>query len=137
MSAELFRGGTREGLIHVKRRLALILVAILVLVGLFFVLRPRLPGGSAEARTIVVSMQAGTMTPAEIVVNEGDTVTLAITSDRDLEFHMHGYDLAAAIRPRTPTSLTFEATLTGRFDIEDEGAGTGLGALIVQPRGGR
>lgn len=122
---------------NVKRRLALILVAILVLIGLFFVLRPRLPGGSAEARTVAVTVQAGTMTPAEIVVNERDSVTLAIASDRAFEFHMHGYNLAREVAPGTTTSITFEATLSGRFEIEDEGAGTGLGALIVQPRGGR
>lgn len=119
------------------RRPLILLVTALVLVGLFFVARPRLPGGAPEARTIPVVVRAGVMTPAEIAVTEGDTVTLSITSDSAFNFHLHGYDLERNIVPGSATTLTFTATLTGNFDIEDEGAQAGLGALVVRPRGER
>jgi len=119
------------------RRLLILLVTALVLVGLFFLIRPRLPGGAAESRTIPVTIRAGAMTPTEIAVTAGDGVTLAITSDRARDFHLHGYDLERQLEPGVATTLTFPATLTGRFAIEDEGASAALGALIVGPRGGR
>ncbi len=43
------------------------------------------------------------MTPAEIAVTAGDGVTLSITSDRALDFHLHGYDLGLCWLP--PLSL--------------------------------
>jgi hypothetical protein len=76
------------------RRLLILLVTALVLVGLFFLIRPPLPDGAAEARTIAVAVRSGTMTPSEVTVAEGDSVTLSITSDRAFDFHLHGYDLA-------------------------------------------
>lgn len=120
-----------------ERRLLIILGTVLVLVGVFFLIRPRLPGGMAETRTISVAVQAGKMIPAEVIVGEGDSITLTITSDRAFDFHLHGYDLERRIQPGSATTLTFPATLTGRFTIEDEGAQAELGTLIVQPRGGR
>lgn len=74
------------------------------------------------------------MTPARITVNEGDRVNLRITSDSPLEFHLHGYDLEKEVEPNTPADLPFEATITGRFQIEDHDSDTELGELIVQPR---
>jgi heme/copper-type cytochrome/quinol oxidase subunit 2 len=74
------------------------------------------------------------MTPARITVNEGDRVNLRITSDSPLEFHLHGYDLEKEVEPNTPADLPFEATITGRFQIEDHDSDTELGELFVQPR---
>lgn len=54
------------------------------------------------------------MTPDEISVNEGDQVTLAITSDEPLDFHLHGYDLETEVEPSEPAELSFDATTTGR-----------------------
>lgn len=119
------------------RRPLILLVTVLMLVGLFVVARPRLTGGAPEARTIPVVVRAGVMTPAEIAVTEGDSITLSITSDRTFNFHLHGYDLERDIAPGAATTLTFPATLTGRFEVEDEGAGAPLGVLIVSPRGAR
>ncbi len=41
------------------RQLLILLVTALVLVGLFFFIRPRLPGGAAESGTIPVTIRAG------------------------------------------------------------------------------
>jgi hypothetical protein len=71
------------------------------------------------------------MTPSEITVGEGDRVNLQITSDNPIEFHLHGYDLEKEVEPG---ELSFDATITGRFDIEDHDTDTELGVLLVQPR---
>jgi heme/copper-type cytochrome/quinol oxidase subunit 2 len=126
----------RSGSLVGRRRLIL-LVTALVPIGLFFLRRPRLPDGAAQARSISLAVRDGTMTPAKVTVAEGDSVTLSITSDRACDFHLHGYDLERGIAPGGATTLVFTATLTGRFNFEDEGAKMELGTLIMRPRGGR
>jgi hypothetical protein len=74
------------------------------------------------------------MTPDQVSVNEGDHVMLNITSDEPLEFHLHGYDLAADLEVGEPAVLSFDATNTGRFEIENEQTQEELGELLVQPR---
>ena len=74
------------------------------------------------------------MTPAEISVNEGDHVTFRITSGSPLAFHLHGYDLEQEVEADEPVDLSFDATMTGRFAIEDHNTDTELGTLLVQPR---
>lgn len=74
------------------------------------------------------------MVPAEIAVDEGDRVTLRITSDSPIKFHMHGYDLEEEIEPGEPQELAFDAKISGRFEIEDHDTEAVLGELIVQPR---
>ena len=76
------------------------------------------------------------MTPAEITVGEGARVTLSITADRPVEFHLHGYDLEEDIETGETSTLSFEAEMTGRFEIEAEQRHTELGTLVVEPRQG-
>ncbi|MDQ4000970.1 MAG: hypothetical protein M3283_08240 [Actinomycetota bacterium] len=49
-------------------------------------------------------------------------------------FHLHGYDLEEEVEPGELTELAFDATLTGRFEIENEQTHEELGTLLVQPR---
>jgi len=81
-----------------------------------------------------VAIEDGAMGPAEINVEEGDQVTLRLTSDHPLEIHLHGYNLEAEALPGEEAVLSFEAEITGRFEIEDHDTETALGALLVQPR---
>jgi hypothetical protein len=74
------------------RAAIVVLVVVLVLGGLFFLLRPDNPSGAPLDRTFDVSIRDGEMKPAEISVREGDSVTLRIDSDEPMEFHLHGYD---------------------------------------------
>lgn len=74
------------------------------------------------------------MTPAEIEVREGDRVTLRLTSEKPTEVHLHGYDLKEEVSPGEAATLSFEADLPGRFEIEDHASGDVLGVLLVQPR---
>ena len=74
------------------------------------------------------------MYPVEALVDEGDRVNLQITSDRPVEFHLHGYDLTEAVSPGDPAELSFDAPIAGSFPIEDHDAEAELGVLLVQPR---
>lgn len=111
-----------------------IAVIILILGGLFFLLRPDTPAGAPRERTIVASIEGGEMSPAEISVNEGDRVTLRVSSEERMELHLHGYDVEQEVEPGQEAELRFEADLTGRFEIEDHDSERELGVLQVRPR---
>lgn len=125
----------------VTSTIAVALLVLLVLGALFFALRPDPSGrsgtdGEREPRTETfdVSIEGGAMNPEEISVSEGDRVTLRLTSDEPVEVHVHGYDLEEEVNPGEPTTLSFEADLTGRFEVEDHDRETALGVLLVRPR---
>ena len=124
-----------------RRAMILIPVVLLVLIALFFALRPDPPAtdpptsaGEPQEKTFDLAIREGAMTPEEISVDEGDEVRLRITSNDPLEFHLHGYDLEEEIEPGVPQELAFDATITGRFEIENEETQEELGLLLVQPR---
>lgn len=126
-----------------NRTLVLILVLVLGLVVLFFALRPAPPAtetpdtpASTEPQELSVDLEIrdSAMTPSQVAADEGDQLTLNITSDRPVEFHLHGYDLEAEVSSDEGATLSFEANLTGRFEIEDEQTQEELGTLIVVPR---
>lgn len=124
----------------------LILVVLIVLVVLFFLLRPSTQQTSStseststgsQQKTFDLAITNGTtMSPSQITVKEGDHVMFNITSDEPLEFHLHGYDLEQEVEANEPTQLTFDATNTGRFEIEAHlnGSEQQIGELQVQPR---
>ena len=112
----------------------LILVTVLVLGGLFVALRPDAPDGGPGQRTVEVELQKETMSPAEVTVGEGAQVILRFTADQPRELHLHGYDREAEVRPGETAMLSFEATRTGSFDVEDHETEVTLGELIVEPR---
>jgi Cupredoxin-like domain len=123
------------------RNLAVVLVTLIVLVVLFFLLRPESSppesgeqGEAQEEASVALAINGNTMSPEEVSVTEGDAVSLQITSDHPVEFHVHGYDLGQDVEPGEPGELSFEATMTGRFAIEDHDTEAELGALLVQPR---
>jgi heme/copper-type cytochrome/quinol oxidase subunit 2 len=109
-------------------------VIVLVLGGLFFLLRPDTPAAGPRERTFDLSVEEGEMSPSDISVKEDDRVKFRISSDKPMEFHMHGYDLEREIKPGQTTELHFEADLTGRFEIEDHESEKELGVLQVRPR---
>lgn len=118
-----------------NRTLVVIVLVVLVLGGLFFALRPA-PQEEAgpQENTVDLVIQGDMMTPDEVTFGEGDSVTLNISTDNPIEFHMHGYDLEQEVTSDEPVQLSFEADLTGQFEIEDEETQTELGTLIVEPR---
>src|SRR3989338_221346 len=69
-----------------------------------------------------------------IKINQGDEVTIKITSDEAEEFHVHAYDNSVELEPNKQATLTFTANLSGRFPFELENSKTEIGALEVQPK---
>ena len=115
------------------RAAIVILVVVLVLGGLLFLLRPDPPEGGPQDRTFDVSVKDGEMSPEEISVNQGDTVTLRVSTDETTELHVHGYDVEQEVEPGETAKLRFEADITGRFEIEDHESEKELGVLQVRP----
>ncbi|EKE06150.1 MAG: blue (type1) copper protein [uncultured bacterium] len=72
--------------------------------------------------------------PTTIKINQGDEVTIKITSDEAEEFHVHAYDNSVELEPNKQATLTFTANLSGRFPFELENSKTEIGALEVQPK---
>jgi hypothetical protein len=138
-----------------KSRILLITLTFAVLVTGFLILRPKpestdqvtstdpSPDVSQEtvqelpqARTfelVIMNRQLTSGSPS-IVVTQGDTVTINITSDEADEFHLHGYELKTQLTKDIPATLTFEATLSGNFQFELGNAHAELGSIEVQPR---
>jgi hypothetical protein len=111
-----------------------VLVVLLVLGGLFYLLRPDTPEGRTRNQTFDVSIESGSMSPEEISVNQGDTVTLRVSTDEPTYLHVHGYDVEQEVEPGREAEIDFEADLTGRFEIEDHETENELGVLQVRPR---
>jgi heme/copper-type cytochrome/quinol oxidase subunit 2 len=122
------------------RNVIVVVLTLIVLVVLFFLLRPESSApdssdvGETQEEPVALAINGNSMSPAEVSVTEGEQVNLQITSDHPIEFHLHGYDLEEEVEPGEPGELSFEATMTGRFAIEDYHTETELGALLVQPR---
>lgn len=72
--------------------------------------------------------------PTTIKVNQGEDITIKITSDEAEEFHVHAYDESVELELNKQAMLTFNAKLSGRFPFELEKSKTELGALEVQPK---
>jgi hypothetical protein len=72
--------------------------------------------------------------PATLSLTQGDLVILRVRADRDDELHIHGYDLELGLHANQTGSLAFEASRSGRFEIELHHAGAEIGALEIQPR---
>ncbi len=128
-----------------NRTVVVIVVVILGLSVLFLALRPdstsskddeptETPADEPQERVYDVVIDSGVMDPAEISAEEGDFVTLRLTSASPVEVHVHGYDLEGDVLPGEETALSFEADATGQFEIEDHETEAQLGTLLVQPR---
>jgi heme/copper-type cytochrome/quinol oxidase subunit 2 len=129
----------------VNRTVVVIVLVVLGLGVLFLALRPdststkdddptETPADEPQERDYDVAIEGGAMKPAEINAEEGDFVTLRLTSESPVEVHVHGYDVEGDVLPGEETELSFEADATGRFEIEDHETEAQLGTLLVQPR---
>ena len=116
------------------RALLLVLGVALILAGLFVLLRPNASTGGSQTREFDLRISDEVMEPPDISVREGDRVVLRISTDTPIEVHVHGYDVEQEAEPDDPARLSFEADLTGRFEIEDHEAEEELGTLVVEPR---
>jgi hypothetical protein len=88
---------------------------------------------AAEGRRIEVTISGGQVSgdTGRVQLTQGEQVSLVITSDVADEVHVHGYDLEHELAPGTPTTLSFDATVPGVFEVELHEAGTLLLTLQV------
>lgn len=127
----------------------LMLLGGLLLAGLFIRLRPAvalpsLPVPLAQqssATAKIFDLQHQSKRPLDgvptLVVQQGETVELRLSSDSTGELHMHGYDLHAEVREGEIAKLSFVAEHSGRFQIELHDSHHGhvdLAVLEVLPR---
>jgi hypothetical protein len=61
----------------------------------------------------------------------GHTVILALVSDTDREYHVHGYDLVGEAAAGTERVFEFTADQAGTFDVEDHVSGDVILVLEV------
>ncbi|MFA5938756.1 MAG: hypothetical protein WC809_05320 [Sinimarinibacterium sp.] len=130
-------------------------LAIALLAGLWIWLRPA-PEAPAAPATAAVSIAAASATasaaptpeprrfsltvPAAadsdgvLRVRQGERVELSVTSAKDDELHLHGYDLSLHLKGGAPATLAFTAEHAGRFEIELHHVHAEIGVLEVSPR---
>ena len=71
---------------------------------------------------------------ARIEAERNQTVVVLVRSpDHRDEVHVHGYELRADVGPGDVARIMFEATETGRFEIELENSHQQIGQLTVTP----
>ncbi|MEV0379661.1 hypothetical protein [Nonomuraea sp. NPDC050643] len=89
------------------------------------------PSGQAE---VAITIARGRVSPPPgwLEVGRGQRVGITVTSDVADEVHVHGYDLAAGLRPGVPATLRFTADLTGVFEVETHGSELVLTQLAVR-----
>jgi hypothetical protein len=116
------------------RPLILVVGVVLILAALFVLLRPNAPTAGPQTREFDLRISDDVMEPSDIAVTEGDRVVLRISTDSPTELHVHGYDIEQEAEPGEPARLSFEADLTGRFEIENHETEEELGTLVVEPR---
>ncbi len=116
-----------------RNRALVIAVVVVAFVAVGGYLAYRGTGGGGAAVSIDLKVTGSTMTPGNPTAKAGDMVTMTITTDRDEEIHLHGYDIPFECKAGEPTSHTFTADKTGTFPIEWESTSTPLGDLVVSP----
>ncbi len=116
------------------RSLILVVGLALILAGLFVLLRPNTPTAGPQTREFDLRISDEAMEPSNITVTEGDQVVLRVSTDSPIEVHVHGYDIEQEVEPDELARRSFEANLTGRFEIEDHETEEELGTLVVEPR---
>ncbi|HXO66913.1 MAG TPA: hypothetical protein VN863_02845 [Candidatus Dormibacteraeota bacterium] len=82
---------------------------------------------------INLKVTGSNVTPANPKATKGEQVTMTITTDKDEEVHLHGYDIHFDCKADQPLSKTFTADKTGSFEMELEKTSTHLTNFDVTP----
>ena len=99
-----------------------VLLCSFAIVILTMTLFPTPPALAENPKTVDITIRNGQVVGKKSVrVTRGDTVVLRWRSDQPLELHLHGYDLAATVKPGTPAEMKIVARATGRFPVEVHG----------------
>jgi hypothetical protein len=65
---------------------------------------------------------------------EGETVRFRVRHDSADHVHIHGYDIMKDLEPGKTVTVSFNATITGIFEIELEDSAEQIGELRVDPK---
>ena len=122
-------------------RITILVVAVVVLVGGFFIARDSDSEGTggAEApppRVESIRIRDGQPASGEsrtLTFESGDTVRLRFSSNAASEIHIHGYDKYVNVPAGGSARTRFEADAEGIFEVEDHGTGALLAKLEVRP----
>jgi hypothetical protein len=125
-----------------KNTIIFILVALVLLVSLFFFLKPKtsretsMPNAEIKERVFeIVVKDEKIVSPIDTIqVAEGDTVVIKVTADTEDQLHLHGYDLHVDVKKDVPSELDFVAHVTGRFKLELHESKMDLVAIEVLPK---
>lgn len=71
-------------------------------------------------RTITIELANGKVSPngSRVNLSKGEPFVLDITSDRDDEVHVHGYDKEIAVKAGKRVKVEMVADRTGRYEVE-------------------
>ncbi len=71
-------------------------------------------------RTITIELKNGRVTPSgdRVELTRGEPFVLDITSDRDDEVHVHGFDEEIEVKAGDHKKVELTADRTGRFEVE-------------------
>lgn len=119
-----------------KSKLLIALVGIVVLVGLFLVLKPSNSEAPAPVREYSIEVRNGKLTDniSALAAYEGQSLVFNVASDTTDELHIHGYDQSLQLAPNKESRLEFKADKTGRFEVELHKAKQQLTVLEVKPQ---
>ncbi len=70
---------------------------------------------------------------AKLRFSKGDRVRFIVQSDAAHEIHVHGYDVKRDVAAGRSVTLSFKATIEGRFEVELEDVGEQIAQLEVRP----
>ncbi|MHC9511465.1 hypothetical protein [Kangiella sp. M94] len=54
--------------------------------------------------------------------NQNEKITITIKSDKPIELHVHGYDIALSLKANDVATLEFDAVTAGRFAVTQHDA---------------
>ncbi len=74
--------------------------------------------GSVKRLEVTISGSTVTPAPAQVDLPIGSTLELVVTSDHDDELHAHGFDVEAALKAGTPTTVRLTGTEAGAYEVE-------------------
>ena len=70
---------------------------------------------------------------SKIRVKQGDQVAFTVHVDQPDTVHVHGYDIEKDVQPGKDTKISFNADITGIFDIELHSTDEQIAQLRVDP----
>lgn len=93
------------------------------------------PTPTGPAKELAVKLAQGNVTPSaeRVEVKVGTLVKITVTTDKEDELHVHGYDKKLTVVPSAARTLTFLADKTGLFEIEFHKADKLIYQLVVTP----